>query len=125
MCFILELELDLKQSTATYHKVRDVVEVLVTRITEVDIDTLGQVGVTRVVTLGADQLRLLEVSQLGLTLGGLSVRDSRMVEELLVVVLVLGPEGDQELLVGSVEQGPRPVPVVHHLQILNPASEGN
>ena len=116
-----------KQSTLyeTYHQVRDVVEVLVTRITEVDIDTLGQVGVTGVVTLGADQLGLLKVPKLGHSFGSFCIRDSRVVEEVLVVVLVLSSEGDQELLVGSVEQRPRAVSVVHHLKILDPTREGD
>ena len=106
------------------HQVGQNIKVLVAGVTEVDIHTLGQVGVARVVTLTRHQLLLHpHIAQLRLALGSLG--DSRVLEVFLVVVLVLGSEGHEELLGGSVEQRPSAVPVVHHLEVLDAAGEGD
>ena len=100
------------------------IKVLVAGVTEVDIHTLGQVGVARVVALAGHQLLLHpHIAQLRLTLGSLG--DSRVLEVFLVVVLVLGSEGHEKLLGGPVEQRPGAVPVIHNLEVLDAAGEGD
>ena len=98
------------------------IKVLVAGVTEVDIHTLGQVGVARVVALTRHKLLLHpHIAQLRLALGSLG--DSRVLEVFLVVVLVLGSEGHEKLLGSPVEQRPGAVPVIHNLEVLDAAGE--